>query len=204
MNQNFVQDLLSMNYNKILYNRKGSFLLPFFLVFCLLLLVSCDGDVEKKHEAKRPVFSMNQTYSMCDFGGEYWDNAIDSLGTCYAVLLSDKPSYGMDLVLATDNINDPSTTTISHYLFLHIDSANVYAKEPPLKVIYYTNRRSEDGHQMFDSYFTNISDEDVFVNFDDSVTVSGYYKGELKDAVSPTDIRRTKIEFNKIPIMRNK
>ncbi|MCF0210342.1 MAG: hypothetical protein HUK18_03365 [Bacteroidales bacterium] len=170
--------------------------------FLVLFFSSCKENNEDK-PIKRPVFDASQSFLKASFGNEYWDKPIDSLGTFYARIKDDSSFYGTDIVASSEDINSSATTNIAKYIFIHIDSASFYTKQAPIKVIYYTNRTiSDDGHQIYGSYFVNISNDSVNAYFNEDSTLSGYYIGNLQNAMNTSDIRKTKIEFNRIPVKK--
>ncbi|MBQ9254099.1 MAG: hypothetical protein IJ180_04910 [Bacteroidales bacterium] len=175
-----------------------------YLCFVFILsffLFSCGNSNEGKRF--RPSFNKETTYVKSVFGSEYWDKPIDSLGSCYAVVLKDKQYYGIDIVLSSEDINN-ATSIIHNYLFLHVDSLVMQGDYSSVKLIYYTNRViTQDLHQMYDSYYTNISNEDVKID-STSEYISVSYKGIVQNTLNPSDKRLAIINANKIPIRYSK
>lgn len=183
---------------------KTKILLFITLFFSIISLLSCKDDIELINNG----FSSSTPYISSKIGNSTWKDDTSNLGTFYAKVDNmDTPSW-IDIVISSDNLNSSSTTLIHNYLFIHINNSDI-AKNFTLKdstiyplskfsLMYYENR-SVSTPVIF-SLFCKAKSGEVVITKCNGVYISGYFKGDVQNQVTSSDVRKSEIYFSRVPI----
>jgi hypothetical protein len=174
------------------------------LFFFILSLLSCSDDIELINNG----FSVSTPYIASNIGNDTWKEDTSNLGTFYAKVDNiDSPSW-IDVVISSDDLNSSSTALIHNYLFIHINNSDL-AKNFTLEdstiypfskfsIMYYENRSVSTPISF--SLFLRASSGELVITKCDGTYISGYFNGELKNQVTSSDVRPSKIYFSRVPI----
>lgn len=167
------------------------------LICCVggLLFCACETGVPYMNTPPGLNRPLSGEYIDMMFGDESWVAIGDNLGSCYAKFDSVNPLW-YDVVICTEDVNDFSIEHYRKHLFIHIDtdsSNNVR----DFRIIYYKNKNTERSGD----YELNLESLDgtMHITVNDG-RLSGAFDGRMRNTGRSSDIRRSTIIFQDVPL----